>query len=414
MSEFIVPTLTGYGAPEIKASYRKNLRRGLVLSILLNFIALEVYWVYDLYFASKERTLRVNVIEKYAEIIKLQEPDKNSEITYHAPDVKPISIENSDPTNDFSTGMTSEIPETAGLAGSRGAPARMDLAAELDDLGMGTPVAALPRVAARGTGVTDTRVVTREVMPTLKETDTTLDGDLNLDGPSLQTTLPGQARGRGFGGNNSKSNGILLGSGGNADAGIGSGSGVAGNGSGAVDAGLGVPGGTGSSGFKREQGSTRGRAANEATAKVTLKNFDQLGGYDNFTPIYRALVEWMRKHPAALSDVVNRFMGYQPGNLTTSVKFVAGGRQFEIFLLCVDATYEIRVCMAEGNNITYLIDQGFKKQSNYLRTGVLERQPNGEVLLFGSVMREASDRRSQEFYQIFLSWWDTVKGEVGG
>jgi hypothetical protein len=411
MSEFIFTNSTGYGAPEIKASSRDYLARGLLISLILHVMALITYRIHDLYFAPEERTIQVNLIDKYAEIIPFKEPEPQPDITYQAPkdETGDLGLANSSPS-----GFSSEVPETAGLAGSQGAPARMNLAAELDDLGIGTPVAAPPRVAARGTGVTDTRVVTRDVMPTLKETDTTLDGDLNLDGASLQTTLPGQARGRGFGGNNSKSTGILLGSGGNAAAGIGSGSGVTGNGSGAVDAGLGVPGGNGTGGAGRGQGSTRGRAVNEATAKVTLKNLEQLGDYNNFTPIYRALVEWMRKHPAEFSDVVNRFMGHQPGNLTASVKFVAGGRQFEIFLLCVDATYEIRVCMAEGNNITYLIDQGFKKQSNYLRTGTLERQPNGDVLLFGSVMREASDRRTQEFYQIFLSWWDTVKGGVGG
>jgi len=408
MSEFIFTNSTGYGAPEIKASSRDYLARGLLISLIVHVAALIAYRAYDVYFAPEERTLKVNLIDKYSEIIKFSEPAEKPEITYQAPS------EGLTPAHNSPSGLPSEIPETAGLAGSQGAPARMDLAAELDDLGIGTPVAAPPRVAARGTGVTDTRVVTRDVMPTMKETDTTLDGDLNLDGPSLQTTLPGQGRGRGFGGNNSKSNGILLGSGGNAEAGVGSGSGVAGNGTGAVDAGLGVPGGTGTGGTGREKGSARGRAANEATAKVTLKNLDQLGDYNNFTPIYRALVEWMRKHPATLSDVANRFMGHQPGNLTSSVKFVAGGRQFEIFLLCVEATYEIRVCMAEGGNITYLIDQGFRKQSNYLRTGTLNRQPSGDILMFGSVMREASDRRSQEFYQIFLSWWDTVKGEVGG
>jgi hypothetical protein len=409
MSEFIVKTLTGYGAPEVKKSYRRNLASGLVFSVLINIILLEAYWVYALYFAPKEQSQRTVRIE----LLKYPDSYEKTKITYQAPNVKPLITEYSNPANGSPAEISSEIPETAGLAGSQGAPARMNLAAELDDLGLGTPVAAPPRVAARGTGVKDTRVVTRDVMPTLKETDTTFDGDLNLDGPSLQTTLPGQERGRGFGGKNKTGDGILLGSGGNAEAGIGSGSGAFGNGTGAGDAGLGVPGGTGTGGAGRGQGSTRGKA-NDATAKVTLKSLEEFGDYNNFTPIYRALVEWMRKNPAALSDVVNRFMGHQPGNLTTSIKFFAGGRQFEIFLLCVDATYEIRVCLVDGNNITYLIDQGFKKQSNYLRTGTLSRQPNGEILLLGSVMREASDRRTQEFYQLFLSWWDTVKSEVGG
>jgi len=406
MSEFIFTNSTGYGAPEIKASSRDYLARGLLISLILHVVALIAYRTYDVYFASTERTIQVNLIDKYAEIIKFQEPEEKPEITYEAPK---SAIDELNAANDAPAEIPGEIPETAGLAGSRGAPARMDLAAELEDLGMGQPVAAPPRVAARGAGVKDTRVVSREVIPTTKETDTTFDGDLNLDGPSLQTTLPGQGRGRGFGGNNSKSNGILLGSGGNADAGVGYGSGTSGNGTGAVDAGLGVAGGSG-----RGQGAARGKTS-EAAAKVSLKGLEDFSGnYRNFTPIYRALVEWMRKNPAALSDVVNRFMGHQPGNLTSSRKFVANGREYEIFLLCVDATYEIRVCMVENNDVTYLIDQGFRKQSNYLRTGALSRQPNGDILLFGSVMREASDRRAQEFYQIFLSWWETVKEEVGG
>jgi hypothetical protein len=71
------------------------------------------------------------------------------------------------------------------------------------------------------------------------------------------------------------------------------------------------------------------------------------------------------------------------------------------------------VVLIDGNEVTYLIDEGFKKHSNYLRLGSLTRQTDGEIMRFGSMMREASDRRTQEFYQIFLSWWDTVKDEVG-
>jgi hypothetical protein len=105
-------------------------------------------------------------------------------------------------------------------------------------------------------------------------------------------------------------------------------------------------------------------------------------------------------------------MGFQPGNLTSQVTFSIDNRRFEMFLLCVEATYEVRICLVEGNEVTYLIDQGFKKQSNYLRLGSLAWLPTGEIHRFGSVLREASDQRTQDFYQIFLSWWETVKHEV--
>jgi len=396
----MITTLTNYGAPELKKSYRDHLTFGLLISLILHVAGLIVYWTYAIYWAPQEHSSRTVKIQ----LMKYPELYENTRITYQAPQVETNTVEQASPA-----GIPSEIPEIAALAGSSGVPARMDLAAELDDLGMGQTVAAPPRVASRGTGITDTRVVTRDIMPALKETDTTFDGDLNLDGPNSATTLPGHSRGRGFGGSSKNSNGILPGSGGNSEAGIGSGA----LGNGAVDAGLGVPGGT--DGGSANRGASPGRSkASEASARVRLKGLDDFGDYRNFTPIYRTLVEWMRRHPATLSDVVNRFMGYQSGNLTASEKFVVSGRRFEIFLLCVEATYEIRVCMVEGSDITYLIDQGFKKQSNYLRTGALNREPNGNILLFGSVMREASDRRAQEFYQIFLSWWETVKHEVGG
>lgn len=147
--------------------------------------------------------------------------------------------------------------------------------------------------------------------------------------------------------------------------------------------------------------------------KIGLKKLSDFGPeYDDLTGIYKPLVEWMKLHPAELPDVVKRFMGYIPGNLTSWVHFSIGERQFEMFLLCVEESYEVRIVLVENREVTYLIDQGFRKKSNFLRIGAVDRLPDGEILKFGTTLEPAGNRRAEEFYQVFLSWWEEVKHEV--
>jgi hypothetical protein len=296
---------------------------------------------------------------------------------------------------------TEPVPEkprpqqlTAEIAEVTRAPERLDLSAELKELEIDLAKPASPQITAHGAEAQKPSAVTRETMPSLLESD--LNANLSFDVTNLDTRLPGAGRRSG----NEKGSGIRVGSGGQTTM-----SGGLGESNNSTDAGLGIPG---------RGNSSRGKGG-EAAAKVDLKGLSHFGeNYRNFTPIYRALLEWMRRHPVDLPEVVDRFMGFQAGNLTSRVVFSIGGREFEMLLLCVESTYEVRIALVEGDEVTYLIDQGFKKQSNYLRIGSLARQPDGEIHRFGSVLREASDRRTQEFYQVFLSWWDTVKDEVGG
>ena len=147
--------------------------------------------------------------------------------------------------------------------------------------------------------------------------------------------------------------------------------------------------------------------------RIGLKKMEDFGeGYDDFAAIYKPLVEWMKLHPAELPDVVNRFMTYQLGDLTSWVNFSIENREFEMFLLCIESTYEVRLALIEQLDVTYLIDQGFRKKSNFLRVGAINRLENNEILKFGTNLRPPSDRRAEEFYQLFLSWWEEVKHEV--
>lgn len=153
--------------------------------------------------------------------------------------------------------------------------------------------------------------------------------------------------------------------------------------------------------------------ASSSTGEIDLKELAQMeDDLGNFSPIYKPLIEWMKRHPAVLPPVVNRFMGRKPGDLTSRVQFNIQQRAFEMFLLCVEETYEVRIVLVENQHVTYLIDQGFQKQSNFLRTGRVNRLDSGEILKFGTNLEPAGSGKTQEFYQIFMSWWESVKHEV--
>ncbi len=383
-----------YGAPELKQNYRRYVAWGLVIASALHLTMLAALRGYTYLFPEEEqaRVVRIQLYPELAQKVSLQKEAVAVPVEAGAPGGGGSSSQ--------PVGVGRVLAEPGG--GTMGVPRRIDLAAELGDLGMGQPILSQPKLSGAGRGtVTGTPAVGRTDLAASWDTELG-SGGLDLGGTDLETALPGEGRSRGFGGRSATGEGIRVGTGGAGEAGLGQGLGTSGG-----DAGLGLPGSGGSG-----RGARNGTGA--AAVKVELKNLQDFGGnYRSFTPIYKALAEWMRKNPRDLSEVVDRFMGYQPGNLTTSETFVVGDRHFEIFLLCVDATYEVRVCLVEGNEITYLIDQGFKKQSNFLRVGSLTRVPGQNAIhRFGSELREASDQRAQQFYQIFLSWWETVRHEV--
>jgi protein TonB len=67
MSAFLSFVEFPYGLPELRASYRKYLIRGLAISIALNFAFLGVYWA-TVYLGKEEEPVRVVRIMKYSEL----------------------------------------------------------------------------------------------------------------------------------------------------------------------------------------------------------------------------------------------------------------------------------------------------------------------------------------------------------
>lgn len=160
-------------------------------------------------------------------------------------------------------------------------------------------------------------------------------------------------------------------------------------------------------------GAPETKGTDNQVADVPLMSAGDLAdNFEDLSPIYRALIEWMKRHPAAFPEVVQRFMETAPSDLSSVVEFQTGGRQFTMYLICKPRLYEVRICLVEGGASTYLIDRGFKERSSYLRVGSVNRRGDGKIISFGTRRQAASNQRTREFYQIFLSWWEQVKPEV--
>jgi hypothetical protein len=157
-------------------------------------------------------------------------------------------------------------------------------------------------------------------------------------------------------------------------------------------------------------GAPEGKDVGGGQVEVAMMNMANFGSnFTDLSELYMELIEWMKRNPAQLSSVVHRFMEYGTGDLTSKVTFQMNGREFDLLILCKENIAEVRVCLLEGRESIYLIDRGFKENSRYLRVGSVNRGGDGNILSFGTVRKEASNSKTNEFYQIFLSWWESVK-----
>ncbi|RMD98758.1 MAG: hypothetical protein D6814_06895 [Calditrichaeota bacterium] len=155
-----------------------------------------------------------------------------------------------------------------------------------------------------------------------------------------------------------------------------------------------------------------------AVQEIALKDLSRFGqNYSNLNPIFKALVEWMKKHPAPHPPAIQSLT--RQGNrdqdaLRSVVVFRSGDRIFTLYLKCIESLYEIHIVLIENTNLAYLIDQGFKKRSHFLRLGsaTYSDEAKTQLVSCNTTYEKPSDIRTKEFYQVFYSWWDSVKDSV--
>ncbi|MCC5907261.1 MAG: hypothetical protein JJU13_13700 [Balneolaceae bacterium] len=156
------------------------------------------------------------------------------------------------------------------------------------------------------------------------------------------------------------------------------------------------------------------RDGNREGQEVGLRDLTEFGeGYSDMDPIIHDLIKWMKENPAELPTPVRRTMGdgrWDPDFLTSRVPFIIEDRQFDLLLMVKEELLEVHIFLVESHDATYLIDRGFQETSSFLRRGSVGYQE--DIVEVDSQMRAANRQHTQEFYQIFLSWWNTVKSDL--
>jgi len=156
----------------------------------------------------------------------------------------------------------------------------------------------------------------------------------------------------------------------------------------------------------------RGREGSEIGIEVGLRDLEDFG--EDYSELeYNALVEWMKDNPKDLPAPVSRLMcesRCDPNFLTSRVPFYIGDRQFDLLLMVIEQQVEVHIFLVENLDATYLVDSRFREISNRLHTGGVEYM-EGDIAQVDSRMRPADRESTEEFYSIFLSWWNSVRDE---
>ena len=143
---------------------------------------------------------------------------------------------------------------------------------------------------------------------------------------------------------------------------------------------------------------------------VEIKLRDEVNEEDSdISELINELIIWMQDNPTSFSMVLKRFMNYEQGNLTSKVKFSVNNKVYDLYLLCKENIMEVRICLVHKEKSILLIDSGFKEKSNYLRKGDVRKNQSNQIVGFITRQENPSEEATKEFYQIFLSWWDTIK-----
>ncbi len=124
------------------------------------------------------------------------------------------------------------------------------------------------------------------------------------------------------------------------------------------------------------------------------------------------LATWMRANAAPLPVGVRAHVNFQPTFLTSAVPITADGRAWDLYLMFNESLRELHIVLVEGDRSIYMIDRGFQEESRSLREGTVRRL-DGRIVAVDSRTASASSERAQDFYNVFLSWWESVNDDAG-
>jgi hypothetical protein len=158
-------------------------------------------------------------------------------------------------------------------------------------------------------------------------------------------------------------------------------------------------------------GGPTARDGQEDVAEVDVRDLSDFGAdYSDIGSFYFPLADWMRENSATLPVAVRRMMTdgrWDDNYLTSKTSFHVGNREYTLLLMTREELKEVHIVLVHGNDAIYLIDRGFQQESNYLRVGQVGFR-GGEIAEVDSEMRDAGREHTEQFYQIFLSWWNSI------
>jgi hypothetical protein len=104
-------------------------------------------------------------------------------------------------------------------------------------------------------------------------------------------------------------------------------------------------------------------------------------------------------------------MNVQPTDHTARQIINVDGVRYELLLASKPGKRQLTFCLIDLSDGSYmmLIDQGFKKSSNYFNIGEVERKKGAEEIVdFTGRTKSASDPQAKKFTKIFWSWASSV------
>ena len=152
-----------------------------------------------------------------------------------------------------------------------------------------------------------------------------------------------------------------------------------------------------------------GRSLGSGTgAEIAFQTFEE-EDYEGRN-IVDPLIQWMKDNPHAHEYAVQAFLGFESGDLTSRVRFSTGGRLLDMYLQITEKTRELSILIVEGDDFTYLVDEGISRRSHRLAVGRVERDPDDRrIVNIFSTQQAPTTEKTRDFMSLFLSWWNEGK-----
>ena len=148
---------------------------------------------------------------------------------------------------------------------------------------------------------------------------------------------------------------------------------------------------------------TSGGAIN--SGKVSIERLSLAAfGADYKSLEIREIIDWMKQNPSELPKGIRQLVRFRPAFLSSVTSFNMDGKDYELYLMCKESLFEVHIVLVDEDEAIYLVDRSFQKLSTYLRKGKVRRTDDQNIVAVRSNM--ASSTSSDEFYSLFLSWWD--------